>query len=334
MFFDPQPNRRSEIQTALFNALPAAKPDTIQTGFLSFDAALQIGGLPRGHIVEVFGHESSGKSTIALQAIAAAQQAGCIAAYIDAEGTFDARYAKNLGVDLESLVLVRPTGGERAFRILLQLVQSGGIDLAVIDSLTALDPSYNGVMMHSEMCATFLRRLSVQIARSKTCLLITNQLRSRMAEQQVGPPETTTGGWSVKLFSSVRIDFQIIDYESSNNQATGQRMQVKVVKNRLASGVRKANLTLRFGSGFSAELDILEHALHQELIDRYADEYLYGGLGLGSSLEEAACFLSARTDVRNHMRNELELLLGIPQRKPMGEAACAGQNARQATRCA
>ena len=317
---DPQPSRRAEIQMALFNSAPAPRPDIIPTGFIGLDAALQIGGLPRGHILELFGPESSGKSTIALQAIAAAQQAGCQAAYVDAEGTLDTRYAMRLGVDLAKLIIIQPTGGEQSFRILLRLVQSGAIDFAVIDSIASLDPSYSGNMMHSDMCATFLRRLSLQIARSKCCLMIINQLRSRMKPQSVGPDETTTGGWSVKLFSSIRVDLQIMEVVKGRSGPVGQRVQAKVVKNRLALGQRQINLTLQFGTGFSAELDLLESALQHELLERCDDDYVYGDVVLGESLEQAVPFLAERKDVGASMRHDLEMLMGILDRKPMAEA--------------
>ena len=296
----------------LWNAEASRKPETIPSGFLGLDAALQIGGLPRGHMVEVFGPESVGKSTIALQAIAAAQHAGCQAVYVDAEGAFDASYAARLGIDLSSLLFIRPDSGEQAFRVLLRLVQSGTIDLAVIDSLSALSSDSNDPFVHSGMCANFLRRLSVQLARSRCCLMIVNQLRSRVVEMGLGPEETTTGGWSVKLYASIRADMRTTEVLHRKNKATGQKMRMKVVKNRLAPGLKEVNLTLAFGEGFSAELDLLE------LILRDGDDLVYGGLILGSSMEEAAHYLKQRPRLGDSLRNLLEKMMGLPQRKSLG----------------
>lgn len=318
MLFDPEPQRRQEIQMTLWNAEASRKPETIPSGFLGLDAALQIGGLPRGHMVEVFGPESVGKSTIALQAIAAAQHAGCQAVYVDAEGAFDASYAARLGIDLSSLLFIRPDSGEQAFRVLLRLVQSGTIDLAVIDSLSALSSDSNDPFVHSGMCANFLRRLSVQLARSRCCLMIVNQLRSRVVEMGLGPEETTTGGWSVKLYASIRADMRTTEVLHRKNKATGQKMRMKVVKNRLAPGLKEVNLTLAFGEGFSAELDLLEHGLEEELILRDGDDLVYGGLILGSSMEEAAHYLKQRPRLGDSLRNLLEKMMGLPQRKSLG----------------
>ncbi len=318
MLFDPEPQRRQEIQMTLWNAEASRKPETIPSGFLGLDAALQIGGLPRGHMVEVYGPESVGKSTIALQAIAAAQHAGCQAVYVDAEGAFDASYAARLGIDLSSLLFIRPDSGEQAFRVLLRLVQSGTIDLAVIDSLSALSNDSNDPFVHSGMCANFLRRLSVQLARSRCCLMIVNQLRSRVVEMGLGPEETTTGGWSVKLYASIRADMRTTEILHRKSKATGQKMRMKIVKNRLAPGSKEVNLTLAFGEGFSAELDLLEHGLEEELILREGDDLVYGGLILGSSMEEAAYYLKQRPRLGDSLRNLLEKMMGLPQRKPAG----------------
>ena len=318
MLFDPEPQRRQEIQMTLWNAEASRKPETIPSGFLGLDAALQIGGLPRGHMVEVFGPESVGKSTIALQAIAAAQHAGCQAVYVDAEGAFDAAYAARLGIDLSSLLFIRPDSGEQTFRVLLRLVQSGTIDLAVIDSLSALSSDSSDPFVHSGMCANFLRRLSVQLARSRCCLMIVNQLRSRVVEMGLGPEETTTGGWSVKLYASIRADMRTTEVLHRKNKATGQKMRMKVVKNRLAPGLKEVNLTLAFGEGFSAELDLLEHGLEEELILRDGDDLVYGGLILGSSMEEAAHYLKQRPRLGDSLRNLLEKMMGLPQRKSLG----------------
>ena len=302
----------------LWNSEASRKPDTIPSGFLSMDAALQIGGLPRGHIVEVFGPESVGKSTIALQAIAAAQHAGCQAVYVDAEGAFDAAYAARLGIDLNSLLFIRPENGEQAFRILLKLVQSGTIDLAVIDSLSALSSDSKDPFVHSGMCANFLRRLSVQLTRNRACLMIVNQLRSRVVEMGAASEETTTGGWSVKLHASVRVNMRTTEVIQKKGKATGQKMRMKIIKNRLAPGAKEANLILGFGEGFSVELDLLQHGLAEELIEQIGDDLVYGGLILGSSMEEAASYLRQRPRLSDSLRNLLEKMMGLPQRKPMG----------------
>ena len=322
MFMDPEPHRRQEIQLTLWNADAPRKHDFIPSGFLSVDAAMQIGGLPRGHMVELFGPESSGKSTIALQAIAAAQRAGCQAVYVDAERGFDAAYAARLGVDLGSMLFIQPEGGEQAFRILLKLVQSGTVDLVVIDSLAALSSDSNDPFVHSGLCASFLRRLSTALTRSSCCLLMLNQLRSRVIEIGNGPEETTTGGWSVKLYASIRADIRTVEILQRRGKPFGQRMRMKIVKNRLSPGFKEAQLMMTFGEGFSPQLDLLSHGLAEELIEQDGDDLIYGGLLLGSTMEEAAAYLKQRPRLEDSLRNLLHQVMGLPSRKPaLREAA-------------
>ena len=315
MFIDPEPSRKQDIQFTLWNAESKRKPDVIPSGLLSLDAAMQIGGLPRGHIVELFGPESTGKSTLALQAVAAAQKAGCQAVYVDAERAFDAAYAARLGVDLGSLLFIQPENGEQAFRILLKLVQSGTVDLIVIDSLAALSSDSNDPFVHSGLCASFLRRLSTQLTRSSCCLLILNQLRSRVVEIGDGPEETTTGGWSVKLYASIRIDIRTVEILERRGKVFGQRTKVKIVKNRLASGFKEAQLIMKFGEGFSPQLDLLTHGLAEELIEQDGDDLGYGGLQLGSTMEEAAAYLKQRPRLEESLNNLLHQVMGLQKQE-------------------
>ena len=324
MFVDPEPQRRQEIQLTLWNSDTHRRPEIIPSGFLSVDAAAQIGGLPRGHMVELFGPESTGKSTLALQAVAAAQRAGCQAVYVDAERSFDAAYAARLGVDLSSLLFIQPENGEQAFRILLKLVQSGTVDLVVIDSLAALSSNSNDPFVHSGLCASFLRRLSVQLTRSRCCLLMLNQLRSRVIEIGNGPEETTTGGWSVKLYASLRIDIRTVEILERRGKAFGQRMKMKIVKNRLAPGCKEAQLVMKYGEGFSPQLDLLMHGLAEELLEQDGDSLVYGGLLLGSTMEEAAGYLKMRPRLEDSLRNLLHQVMDVPQPKPVEREQATG----------
>src|SRR5437016_9776802 len=265
--------------------LPVA---VISTGSISLDNALGVGGLPRGRVVEIFGPESSGKTTLALQVIAEAQKAGGTAAFIDAEHALDPQYARRLGVDVDNLLVSQPDYGEQALEIVAALVTTGAVDIVVVDSVAALVPKaeLDGEMgdshmgLHARLMSQALRKLTGSVNKSRTCLIFINQIREKIGVM-FGNPETTTGGRALKFYSSVRLDIRRIAAIKDGDTVIGNRTKVKVVKNKVASPFREAEFDIIYGEGVSKEGDLLDLGVAQNLVEQSGSWFSYKGERLG-----------------------------------------------------
>jgi recombination protein RecA len=292
--------------------------EAIPTGALSIDYALGIGGMPRGRVVEVFGPESSGKTTLALQVIAQAQKLGGLAAFVDAEHALDATYAQKLGVDLDSLLVSQPDNGEQALEIVEVLIRSGGVDVVVVDSVAALVPraEIDGEMGEAQMglqarlMSQALRKLTGVVSKSKTCLIFINQLREKIGVM-FGNPETTTGGRALKFYASVRVDIRRIGSLKDGDTVIGGRTRVKVVKNKLAPPFREAEFDVMYGEGISREGDLLDLAVEHKVVDKSGAWFAYGGERLGQGRENAKAFLRDNPDVFRTIEDRVRRELGM-----------------------
>jgi len=290
----------------------------ISTGSLSIDAALGIGGFPRGRICEVYGPESSGKTTIALQVVAEAQKKGGMAAFIDVEHALDPAYAKRLGVDVDNLLVSQPDYGEQALEIVGALVTSGSIDVLVVDSVAALVPKaeLDGEMGDSHMgvqarlMSQALRKLTGIASKSKTCLIFINQIREKIGVM-FGNPETTTGGRALKFYSSIRLDIRRIAAIKDGEVVTGNRTKVKVVKNKLASPFREAEFDIIYGEGISKEGDLIDLGVANNVIEKSGSWFSYKGERIGQGRENARQFLKDHPDMWTAVDTELRRLLGL-----------------------
>jgi recombination protein RecA len=290
----------------------------IPTGAISLDYALGIGGMPRGRVVEIFGPESSGKTTLALQVIAQAQQRGGMAAFVDAEHALDAQYAKKLGVDLENLLVSQPDNGEQALEIVEVLVRSGGVDVVVVDSVAALVPraEIEGEMGEAQMglqarlMSQALRKLTGVVSKSRTCLVFINQLREKIGVM-FGNPETTTGGRALKFYSSVRIDIRRIGAIKDGDQVVGGRTRVKVVKNKVAPPFREAEFDVMYGEGISKEGDLLDLAVDRKIVEKSGTWFAYNGERLGQGRENAKQFLKENGEVYRTIEDRVRRELGL-----------------------
>jgi recombination protein RecA len=295
----------------------------ISTGSISFDAALGVGGVPRGRVVEIFGPESSGKTTITLQIVAEAQKAGGLAAFVDAEHALDPAYAKKLGVDVDNLLISQPDYGEQALEIVEALVRSGAIDVLVVDSVAALVPKaeLDGEMGDSHMglqarlMSQALRKLTGTVAKSRTCLIFINQIRDKIGVM-FGNPETTTGGRALKFYSSVRIDIRRIGAVKEGDVITGSRTKVKIVKNKVAAPFRDAEFDILYGEGISREGDVLDLAVLHNIVDKSGAWYSYQGERIGQGRENVRSFLKENKDVFNRVDAELRKKLSIGTASP------------------
>jgi recombination protein RecA len=290
----------------------------ISTGAISFDAALGVGGVPRGRVVEIFGPESSGKTTIALQVIAEAQKAGGMAAFVDAEHALDPGYAKKLGVDVDNLLVSQPDYGEQALEITEALVRSNAIDVLVVDSVAALVPKaeLDGEMGDSHMglqarlMSQALRKLTGTVAKSRTCLIFINQIREKIGVM-FGNPETTTGGRALKFYSSVRIDIRRIAAIKEGDVVTGSRTRVKIVKNKVAAPFREAEFDILYGQGISREGDLLDLAVAQNILEKSGSWFSYKGERIGQGRENARTFLQENKDTLVKLDAEVRKALGL-----------------------
>ena len=292
--------------------------DTIPTGSISIDYALGIGGMPRGRVVEIYGPESSGKTTLALQVIAEAQKAGGMAAFVDAEHALDAAYAQKLGIDLENLLVSQPDNGEQALEIVEVLIRSGGVDVVVVDSVAALVPKaeIEGEMgdaqmgLQARLMSQALRKLTGVVSKSKTTLIFINQLREKIGVM-FGNPETTTGGRALKFYASVRIDIRRIASIKDGDQVIGGRTRVKIVKNKMAPPFREAEFDLMYGEGISREGDLLDMAVDKRIIEKSGAWFAYGGERLGQGRENAKQFLKENPDIRRIIEDRVRKELGL-----------------------
>jgi recombination protein RecA len=292
--------------------------DSIPTGSISLDHALGIGGVPRGRVVEVFGPESSGKTTLALQVIAQAQKMGGMAAFVSAELGLDATYAGRLGVEVENLLVSQPDNGEQALEIVEVLVRSGGVDVVVVDSVAALVPraEIEGEMGEAQMglqarlMSQALRKLTGVVSKSKTCLIFINQLREKIGVM-FGNPETTTGGRALKFYASVRVEIRRIASLKDGDQVIGGRTRVKVVKNKVAPPFREAEFDILFGEGISREGDLLDLAVERKIIDKSGTWFAYAGDRLGQGRENAKQYLRDNPEIARTIEERLRKELGL-----------------------
>jgi len=295
-----------------------APMEAISTGSISIDYALGIGGVPRGRVIEIFGPESSGKTTLALQVIAEAQRAGGMAAFVDAEHALDAQYAQKLGVELDNLLVSQPDNGEQALEIVEVLIRSGSIDVVVVDSVAALVPKaeIEGEMGEAQMglqarlMSQALRKLTGVVSKSKTTLIFINQLREKIGVM-FGNPETTTGGRALKFYSSVRIDIRRIASIKDGDQVIGGRTRVKIVKNKVAAPFREAEFDVMYGEGISREGDLLDLAVEKRIVEKSGAWFAYGGERLGQGRENAKVFLKENPDVRRTIEERVRRELGM-----------------------
>ena len=295
-----------------------APVETIPTGAISIDYALGIGGMPRGRVVEIYGPESSGKTTLALQVIAEAQKAGGMAAFVDAEHALDAKYAQKLGVDLDNLLVSQPDHGEQALEIVEVLIRSGGVDVVVVDSVAALVPKaeIEGEMgdaqmgLQARLMSQALRKLTGVVSKSKTTLIFINQLREKIGVM-FGNPETTTGGRALKFYGSVRIDIRRIASIKDGDQVIGGRTRVKVVKNKMAPPFREAEFDIMYGEGISREGDLLDLAVEKRIIEKSGAWFAYAGERLGQGRENAKQFLKENPDIRQIIEDRVRKELGL-----------------------
>src|SRR5689334_12472979 len=296
---------------------------TISTGSISVDAALGIGGFPRGRISEIFGPESSGKTTVALQVVAESQKTGGMAAFIDVEHALDPIYARKLGVDVDNLLVSQPDYAEQALEITNALIASGSIDVLVVDSVAALVPkteldgemgdSFMGVQ--ARLMSQAMRKLTGIVSKSNTCLVFINQIREKIGVM-FGNPETTTGGRALKFYSSIRADIRRIAALKDGEVVTGNRTKVKIVKNKLAAPFREAEFDILYGEGISTEGDLLDLGVANNLVEKSGSWYSYKGERIGQGRENARQFLRDHEDVRQQVDSELRKALGLTRKEP------------------
>ncbi len=292
----------------------------ISSGAISIDYALGVGGFPRGRICEIFGPESSGKTTIALHVIAEAQRAGGMAAFIDVEHALDPTYARKLGVDVDNLLVSQPDYAEQALEITSALISSGSIDVLVVDSVAALVPKaeLDGEMgdafvgVQARLMSQAMRKLTGIVSKSNTCLIFINQIREKIGIM-FGNPETTTGGRALKFYSSVRADIRRIAAIKDGDVVTGNRTKVKIVKNKVAPPFKEAEFDIMYGEGISREGDLIDLGVAQNVVEKSGSWYSYKGERIGQGRENARQFLRDNPDIRRQVDAELRKLLGIPQ---------------------
>ncbi|MCC7497950.1 MAG: recombinase RecA [Bryobacterales bacterium] len=293
--------------------------DVIPTGSMSIDAALGVGGFPRGRVVEIFGPESSGKTTLALQAIAEAQKDGGTAAFIDAEHALDPAYARALGVNLDELLVSQPDNGEQALEIASALVSSRAVDIIVVDSVAALVPKaeLEGEMgdsfvgLHARLMSQALRKLTGAVARTNTCLIFINQIREKIGVM-FGSPETTTGGRALKFYSTVRVDVRRLATLKDGEKVLGSRTRVKVVKNKVAPPFREAEVDMIYGEGISREGDLIDLGVARNVVEKSGSWISFSGERIGQGRENAKIFLREHPETRMKLELRLRAALGLP----------------------
>ena len=291
----------------------------IPSGCLSLDAALGVGGFPRGRVIEVYGPESGGKTTLTLHVIAEAQKLGGQAAFIDAEHALDPVYARKLGVDVDNLLVSQPDHGEQALEIAETLIRSGGVDVVVVDSVAALVPKaeLEGEMgdpqmgLQARLMSQALRKLTAIVSKSKTCLIFINQIREKIGVM-FGNPETTTGGRALKFYASMRVDIRRIQAIKEGDRVVGSRTRAKVVKNKMAAPFREAEFDIVYGEGISREGDLLDIGVEKGIIEKSGTWMSYGGERMGQGRENARVFLKENKDIREKIEHALRKKLELP----------------------
>ena len=291
----------------------------ISTTSLSLDAAIGVGGIPRGRIIEIYGPESSGKTTLALHIVSEAQKAGGVAAYIDAEHAMDAEYAGKLGVNIDQLLISQPDSGEQALEIAEALVRSNGVDVIVVDSVAALVPraELDGEMgdslpgLQARLMSQALRKLAAIVSQSNTCFIFINQIREKIGVM-FGSPETTTGGRALKFYASVRLDIRRIGAIKDGDRAVGNRTRVKVVKNKVAPPFRECEFDIMYGEGISREGDVVDLGVNNKVVEKSGAWFSYKGERLGQGRENAKQTLRDNPEMLQRIENEVRTALGIP----------------------
>ncbi len=312
---DKQFGKGSVLRLGSRNVLPVT---VISSGSISVDNALGVGGFPRGRVIEIFGPESSGKTTMALQVIAQAQKTGGAAAFIDAEHALDAGYARKLGVDVDNLIVSQPDYGEQALEIAGALIGSGGIDVVVVDSVAALVPKaeLDGEMgdshmgLHARLMSQALRKLTGTVARTNTLLVFINQVREKIGVM-FGNPETTTGGRALKFYSSVRTEVRRMAAIKDGEQVVGNRTKIKIVKNKVAAPFREAEVDILYGVGISREGDLLDLGAAQGLVEKSGSWFSFGGERIGQGRENARTFLADNPALTDRLDAQLRRQLGL-----------------------
>jgi recombination protein RecA len=312
---DKQFGKGTVLRLGADNAVPVS---VISSGCLSLDVALGVGGFPRGRVVEIFGPESSGKTTIALQVIAQAQKLGGTAAFIDAEHALDPIYARKLGVDIDNLLISQPDTGEQALEITAALIQCGAVDVVVIDSVAALVPKaeLEGEMgdchvgLHARLMSQALRKLTGAVSRTNTCMIFINQIREKIGVM-FGSPETTTGGRALKFYSSVRVDIRRIGSLKDGEAIIGNRTRVKIVKNKVASPFREAEFDILYGEGASREGDLIDLGVSKNIVDKSGSWFSYRGERLGQGRENSRVYLKDNPAIADKVDDEIRASLGL-----------------------
>ena len=300
----------------------------VSSGSLALDAALGVGGFPRGRVIEIYGPESSGKTTVALHAIAEAQKVGGTAAFIDAEHAMDAEYARKLGVDIDELLVSQPDSGEQALEIAEVLVRSGAVDILVIDSVAALVPraELEGEMgdshvgLQARLMSQALRKLTAIVSKSKTCMIFINQIREKIGVM-FGNPETTTGGRALKFYSSIRLEVRRVGAIRDGEENVGNRTKAKVVKNKVAPPFKEAEFDIVFGEGISREGELVDLAVKHHIVEKSGSWFSFGSDRLGQGRENAKGYLKENPDAANQIEEKVKLALGIV--RPLKEVEVA-----------
>ncbi|MEO6333820.1 MAG: recombinase RecA, partial [Pyrinomonadaceae bacterium] len=309
---------------------PREELDAISTNCLSLDAAIGVGGMPRGRIIEIYGPESSGKTTLALQVVASAQKAGGIAAYIDAEHAMDPEYAGKLGVNIEDMLISQPDSGEQALEIAETLVRSNSVDVIVIDSVAALVPraELDGEMgdslpgLQARLMSQALRKLTAIVSSSHTTFIFINQLREKIGVF-FGSPETTSGGKALKFYASVRLDIRRIGAIKDGDRVVGNRTRVKVVKNKCAPPFRETEFDIMYGEGISREGDLIDIASNNNVVEKSGAWFSYKGERLGQGRENVKNLLKENTELRDRIEHDVKVFLGIAPAAEKSESAKA-----------
>jgi recombination protein RecA len=310
----------------------------IPTGSLAVDAAIGVGGFPRGRVIEVYGPESSGKTTLALSVVAQAQKRGGVAAFIDAEHALDAEYAAKLGVDIDELLVSQPDSGEQALEIAEMLVRSNSIDVVVIDSVAALVPraELEGEMgdshvgLQARLMSQALRKLTAIVAKSRTCLVFINQIREKIGVM-FGSPETTTGGRALKFYSSVRIDIRRIASLKDGDTVVGSRAKVKVVKNKVAAPFRQAEFDIDYGEGISRPGELVDLGVEHKVVTKSGAWFSYGDVRIGQGRENSKQFLRDNPDLADEIESKLRQALALPSGLPQVVEVVTTEAAAQAS---